>query len=192
LGETSRQGACMMGANFSLVTINDKFTPRIVENVVHYGLKNRLAAVPYQEVILTTHGQWDDVQALDRVAELLRPDGRPVDVHYREVGSEGNEEIEVELYLANHSGRQFNSSGGDDIAVQRRPWQTISELMIPGVSGGVEVPFNLSGAAASRVAGSSSFVRVVIQPFQSWDGSPASDTGTGRFLRLTGMMMGTL
>src|SRR5918999_4702400 len=45
LCETSLHVACMMGANFSLVTINEKFTPRIVENVVHYGLKDRLAAV---------------------------------------------------------------------------------------------------------------------------------------------------
>jgi allantoin racemase len=45
LCETSLHVACMMGANFSLVTINEKFTPRIVENVVHYGLKERLAAV---------------------------------------------------------------------------------------------------------------------------------------------------
>src|SRR5262249_35824059 len=45
LCETSLHVACMMGANFSLVTINEKFTPRIVENVMHYGLKDRLAAV---------------------------------------------------------------------------------------------------------------------------------------------------
>jgi Asp/Glu/hydantoin racemase len=40
----------MMGANFSLVTINEKFTPRIVENVVRYGLKERLAAVNRMKV----------------------------------------------------------------------------------------------------------------------------------------------
>ena len=45
LCETTCHVACMSGANFSLVTINEKFTPRIVENVVHYGLKDRLAAV---------------------------------------------------------------------------------------------------------------------------------------------------
>ena len=32
--------ACMMGASFSLVTINGKFTPRIVENVLRYGLRS--------------------------------------------------------------------------------------------------------------------------------------------------------
>jgi allantoin racemase len=45
LCETSLHVACMMGANFSLVTINEKFTPRIVENVIRAGLRDRLAAV---------------------------------------------------------------------------------------------------------------------------------------------------
>lgn len=45
LCETSLHVACMMGANFSLVTINEKFTPRIVENVTRYGLESRLVAV---------------------------------------------------------------------------------------------------------------------------------------------------
>jgi len=50
LCETSLHVACMMGANFSLVTINEKFTPRIVENVHHYGLRDRLAAVNRMKV----------------------------------------------------------------------------------------------------------------------------------------------
>src|SRR5690606_6408020 len=33
--------ACIMGASFSFITINDKFTPRIVENVTTYGLEKR-------------------------------------------------------------------------------------------------------------------------------------------------------
>src|SRR6185295_6838954 len=45
LGETSAHLACMMGRTFSLVTINDKFTQRIVDNIGHYGLASRLAAV---------------------------------------------------------------------------------------------------------------------------------------------------
>ena len=45
LCESSLHLACMMGANFSLVTINEKFTPRIVENVTRYRLEHRLAAV---------------------------------------------------------------------------------------------------------------------------------------------------
>jgi allantoin racemase len=45
LCESSVHLACMMGSTFSLVTINPKFTPRIVENIGHYGLGGRLAAV---------------------------------------------------------------------------------------------------------------------------------------------------
>lgn len=50
LCETSLHVACMMGATFSLVTINEKFTPRIVENVVRVGLKDRMAAVHRMKV----------------------------------------------------------------------------------------------------------------------------------------------
>lgn len=45
LGETSFHLACMMGANFSLVTISEKWTPRILESVRRYGLESRLVAV---------------------------------------------------------------------------------------------------------------------------------------------------
>jgi allantoin racemase len=45
MGETSAHLASMMGRSFSLVTINDKFTQRIVDNIGHYGLSSRLAAV---------------------------------------------------------------------------------------------------------------------------------------------------
>jgi len=45
LGETSAHLASMMGRSFSLVTINDKFTQRIVDNIAHYGLSSRLIAV---------------------------------------------------------------------------------------------------------------------------------------------------
>jgi allantoin racemase len=41
LCESAMHIACMMGANFSFVTINEKFTPRIVENVARYGLRER-------------------------------------------------------------------------------------------------------------------------------------------------------
>ena len=50
LCESALHVACMMGANFSLVTINEKFTPRIVENVMRYGLKDRLAAVNRMQI----------------------------------------------------------------------------------------------------------------------------------------------
>lgn len=45
LCETSVHLACMMGANFSLVPINEKFTPRLVENIARYGLRDKLCAV---------------------------------------------------------------------------------------------------------------------------------------------------
>ena len=48
--ETALHVACMMGGNFSLVTINEKFTPRVIENVVRYGLRDRLAAVNQMKV----------------------------------------------------------------------------------------------------------------------------------------------
>ncbi len=41
LCESAMHVACMMGANFSFVTINEKFTPRVVENVDRYGLRSR-------------------------------------------------------------------------------------------------------------------------------------------------------
>ena len=43
LCETSLHLACQMGRNFSLVTINEKFTPRILDNVHYYGLSSRMA-----------------------------------------------------------------------------------------------------------------------------------------------------
>ena len=45
LCETSLHIACMMGANFSLVTISPKWTPRLLENVSRYGFDKRLVAV---------------------------------------------------------------------------------------------------------------------------------------------------
>ncbi|MGE5523783.1 MAG: aspartate/glutamate racemase family protein [Rhodospirillaceae bacterium] len=45
LCETALHTACMMGRNFSLVTINEKFTPRIIDNVERYGVMGKMAAV---------------------------------------------------------------------------------------------------------------------------------------------------
>lgn len=45
LCETALHTACMMGRNFSLVTINEKFTPRIIDNVERYGVTGKMAAV---------------------------------------------------------------------------------------------------------------------------------------------------
>jgi Asp/Glu/hydantoin racemase len=55
LGETSAHLACMMGRNFSLVTINEKFTQRIVDNIGRYGMSGRLAAVNRMKVERILH-----------------------------------------------------------------------------------------------------------------------------------------
>lgn len=43
LCSTAMHVACLMGASFGFVTINAKFTPRIVENVTRAGLRDRFA-----------------------------------------------------------------------------------------------------------------------------------------------------
>lgn len=65
LCETSVHLACMMGRNFSLVTINEKFTPRILDNVARYGLSGRLAAVNRMKVdrILHLDAGFNDAKA---------------------------------------------------------------------------------------------------------------------------------
>ncbi len=45
LAETCFGFACVMGANFALITVNDKFTPRLIESVHRYGLAQRLAGI---------------------------------------------------------------------------------------------------------------------------------------------------
>lgn len=75
LCESSLHLACMMGSSFSLVTINSKFTPRIVENVDKYGLRGRLAAVNRMQVerLLDLGAAFEDKAACDRlVAEFDR------------------------------------------------------------------------------------------------------------------------
>ena len=69
LCESALHVACMMGASFSLVTINEKFTPRIVENVMRYGLTGRLAAVNRMQVERLTDlgAAFDDEEARDRI-----------------------------------------------------------------------------------------------------------------------------
>ncbi|MBI4083813.1 MAG: hypothetical protein HY423_14510 [Candidatus Lambdaproteobacteria bacterium] len=71
LGETSYHLACMMGANFSLVTINEKFTPRIIENVHRYKLEGRLAAVNRMQVdrIVDLAAGFESPQALKVIVE---------------------------------------------------------------------------------------------------------------------------
>lgn len=50
LCETSLHLATMMGVNYSLVTLNEKFTPRILENVRRYGLERQLVSVKRMNV----------------------------------------------------------------------------------------------------------------------------------------------
>jgi len=45
LCESSLMMACLMGRNFSLVTLNERFIPRIEENVRRYGLWERLKGI---------------------------------------------------------------------------------------------------------------------------------------------------
>ncbi len=70
LCESSLHLACMMGASFSLVTINAKFTPRIIENVEKYGLKGRLAAMNRMQVerLMDLSAAFEDKAACDRIA----------------------------------------------------------------------------------------------------------------------------
>ncbi len=71
LGETSAHLACMMGANFSLVTINEKFTPRIVEGIDRCGLRGRLAAVNRMRIdrLNDLEGGFTDAAARQRIVD---------------------------------------------------------------------------------------------------------------------------
>ncbi|HUB15392.1 MAG TPA: aspartate/glutamate racemase family protein [Acetobacteraceae bacterium] len=69
LCESAMHMACMMGASFSFVTINEKFTPRIVENVARYGLRERFAGAARMRIDrLTDLGPgFDDPGARERI-----------------------------------------------------------------------------------------------------------------------------
>ena len=54
LCETAMHVACMMGASFGFVTINEKFTPRIVENVDRAGLRTRFAGAARMDIARLT------------------------------------------------------------------------------------------------------------------------------------------
>jgi allantoin racemase len=45
LCETTLSIACMMASSFALITVNDKFTPRVLENVHRYGFTGRMASL---------------------------------------------------------------------------------------------------------------------------------------------------
>src|SRR5262245_16593061 len=74
LCETVCHVACMSGASFSLVTINEKFTPRVIENVVRYGLKDRLAAVNRMKIerIADVDAGFHDEAARARIIEQFQ------------------------------------------------------------------------------------------------------------------------
>ena len=87
LCESSLHLACMMGGSFALVTANQKFTPRIVENVRHYGLESRLCAVKSMTVerLVDLDSGFTDTSArerllleFDRVADLCAEAGGEV------------------------------------------------------------------------------------------------------------------
>lgn len=54
LCEAAMHVACMMGGSFGFVTINAKFTPRIVENVARAGLRERFAGAARMDVARLT------------------------------------------------------------------------------------------------------------------------------------------
>lgn len=71
LCETSLHLACQMGRNFSLVTINEKFTPRILDNVHYYGLAGRMACWNRMKVdrILHLDAGFTDMKARKNIVD---------------------------------------------------------------------------------------------------------------------------
>lgn len=92
LREASIQLACLMGASFSLINVNPKFVPRIVEGVQLQGLSSRMVSVEKMTVerpgvfdlAFRDDAARDEVvrqfmvaaqQAIDKGAEVLVPAG---------------------------------------------------------------------------------------------------------------------
>ena len=92
LRESSLHVACMMGASFSLINVNPKFIPRIIEGVKLQGLSSRLVSIEKMTVerpgVFDLSYRDDKVkaeivqqfaqvarQAIDRGAEVLIPAG---------------------------------------------------------------------------------------------------------------------
>ena len=71
LCETSMHLACMMGASFALVGINQKFSLRVIENVRRAALTDRMAAVRNMEMsrLLTLEETFRTPAARDKVIE---------------------------------------------------------------------------------------------------------------------------
>ncbi len=70
LCESSVHMACIMGGSFSFATINDKYTPRIVENVNSYGLQSRFAGAHKMSItrLLDLEDGFDNAQARERIS----------------------------------------------------------------------------------------------------------------------------
>jgi allantoin racemase len=79
LCESTMHMACMMGASFSLVTLNEKFTARIVENVDRAGLRSRLNSIgrlKMDRILNLKEGFTDPVvrqQIIDSFLEVSQP-----------------------------------------------------------------------------------------------------------------------
>lgn len=110
LCESALHVACMMGASFSLVTINQKFTPRIVENVWRYGLKDRMAGVSRMNVarLMDLGHCFDDDEAQARVlAQFEHAAGQTVQAGAEVVIPAGG----VVMALLAHAGVHQSAAG---------------------------------------------------------------------------------
>jgi len=80
LCETSLHLACMMGRSFGLVTLSDKFTPRILENVRRYGLEGRLSSVCCMDVkrLPTLDEAYQDKEKREQLFEQFLDAGQKI------------------------------------------------------------------------------------------------------------------
>ncbi|HET7157710.1 MAG TPA: aspartate/glutamate racemase family protein [Burkholderiales bacterium] len=141
LCETSLHIACMMGASFSMVSISEKWTPRLIENITRYGLEKRLVAVEpmstspldlkrvfvepdHLQAILSQFNQCAE-RLLARGSEVIIPAGGDIivflaDMNIYQVGGapilNGIVELvkmgELAVKLRRHTGRYTSKRGG--------------------------------------------------------------------------------
>jgi allantoin racemase len=87
LCESTCHVACLMGGNFAFVTLNEKFIPRVVDNVDRYGLRSRFVGTRPMKLdrILNLKAGFSDPQAAKVIcdeflaaAEALVADGAEV------------------------------------------------------------------------------------------------------------------
>ena len=78
LCETSSHIANLMGANFGFVTINDKFTPKVLQNVQQYGLGSRCVGARRMSVdrILDLNAGYTDAAARQKIIDEFLVAGR--------------------------------------------------------------------------------------------------------------------